>query len=124
MQRLQIIRQLLKGAARGLSAASTTPLATEHSLLSASRGASWTAAQTVVQPSSSSSRWSPAAWGVSGSSRGFASEADAASGYGEDYDYISYPPARAFVGQMAPDFEAPGAFVACVELRTGCRPCL
>lgn len=27
--------------------------------------------------------------------------------YAEDFDYISYPPPRAFVGQMAPDFEAP-----------------
>lgn len=33
--------------------------------------------------------------------------------YAEDFDYISYPPSRAFVGQMAPDFEAPGR-VICV----------
>lgn len=54
-------------------------------------------------------------WGVQGvlppttnSSRGFASESESALNYAEDFDYISYPPPRAFVGQMAPDFEAPG----------------
>lgn len=45
---------------------------------------------------------------ISSSSRGFASESESALDYAEDYDYISYPPPRAFVGQMAPDFEAPG----------------
>eukprot|EP00879_Flechtneria_rotunda_P000636 GHRR01000749.1.p1 GENE.GHRR01000749.1~~GHRR01000749.1.p1 ORF type:complete len:394 (+),score=101.72 GHRR01000749.1:151-1332(+) len=39
--------------------------------------------------------------------RGFASEAESAEGYADEYDYINYPPARAFVGQVAPNFEAP-----------------
>eukprot|EP00775_Hariotina_reticulata_P012210 gene12210-12347_t len=38
--------------------------------------------------------------------RGFASEADSAQGF-DEFDYISYPMSKAFVGQMAPDFEAP-----------------
>lgn len=42
------------------------------------------------------------------SSRGYASDSDSAMGYADYDDYISYPPSRAFVGQMAPDFEAPG----------------
>jgi hypothetical protein len=46
--------------------------------------------------------------GWSSSGRGFASESESALNYAEDFDYISYPPPRAFVGQMAPDFEAPG----------------
>lgn len=40
--------------------------------------------------------------------RGFASENESATGYADEFDFVSYPPARAFVGQMAPDFEAPG----------------
>jgi hypothetical protein len=43
--------------------------------------------------------------------RGFASEGESAAGY-EEWDQISYPPPRAFVGQMAPDFEAPGALLS------------
>jgi hypothetical protein len=47
-------------------------------------------------------------WGAppasSSARRGFGSEAD--GGYLDDE--VVYPPARAFVGQMAPDFEAPG----------------
>eukprot|EP00878_Enallax_costatus_P000963 GHUV01001095.1.p1 GENE.GHUV01001095.1~~GHUV01001095.1.p1 ORF type:complete len:397 (+),score=108.41 GHUV01001095.1:156-1346(+) len=39
--------------------------------------------------------------------RGFASENESATGYADEFDYVSYPPSRAFVGQTAPDFEAP-----------------
>eukprot|EP00882_Tetradesmus_deserticola_P000619 GHRQ01000676.1.p1 GENE.GHRQ01000676.1~~GHRQ01000676.1.p1 ORF type:complete len:437 (+),score=128.24 GHRQ01000676.1:130-1311(+) len=45
-------------------------------------------------------------WQQCSLTRGFASEAESAAGY-EEWDQISYPPARAFVGQIAPDFEAP-----------------
>ncbi|WIA40358.1 hypothetical protein OEZ86_013722 [Tetradesmus obliquus] len=45
-------------------------------------------------------------WQQGTPSRGFASEGESAAGY-EEWDQISYPPPRAFVGQMAPDFEAP-----------------
>lgn len=47
------------------------------------------------------------------SSQSCASEGESALNYAEEFDYISYPPSRAFVGQMAPDFEAPGAGVIC-----------
>lgn len=40
--------------------------------------------------------------------RGFASENESATGYADEFDFVSYPPPRAFVGQVAPDFEAPG----------------
>lgn len=53
--------------------------------------------------------------------RGFASEADSAQGF-DEFDYISYPMSKAFVGQMAPDFEAPGNTAVhvsiCSEMRT------
>ncbi|KAF6258246.1 thioredoxin-like protein [Scenedesmus sp. NREL 46B-D3] len=45
-------------------------------------------------------------WQQCSPTRGFASEGESAAGY-EEWDQISYPPARAFVGQVAPDFEAP-----------------
>lgn len=50
-------------------------------------------------------------WQQGTPSRGFASEGESAAGY-EEWDQISYPPPRAFVGQMAPDFEAPGTLAS------------
>jgi hypothetical protein len=53
--------------------------------------------------------------------RGFASEVESAAGY-EEWDHISYPPPRAFVGQMAPDFEAPGALASLSAAKRAYRP--
>jgi hypothetical protein len=60
-------------------------------------------------------------WQQSSPTRGFASEGESAAGY-EEWDQISYPPPRAFVGQMAPDFEAPGTFKSSSAAKRACCP--
>lgn len=62
-------------------------------------------------------------WSSLISSRGFASESESAMNYAEDFDYISYPPPRAFVGQMAPDFEAPGVICSDPSQQLGYASC-
>jgi hypothetical protein len=60
-------------------------------------------------------------WQQCSPTRGFASEGESAAGY-EEWDQISYPPPRAFVGQMAPDFEAPGTFKSSSAAKRACCP--
>lgn len=55
--------------------------------------------------------WQGSSSSFSTTSQPCASEGESALNYADEFDYISYPPSRAFVGQMAPDFEAPGALI-------------
>lgn len=62
----------------------------------------------AVNGSKAANAFTPTQLWQTTSVRGFASENDSATGYADEFDFVSYPPPRAFVGQMAPDFEAPG----------------